>query len=115
MLVIHPINYTPRKFYGKFFHDIIRHAPVQQRLICGLSANSENEERYFNTIKSIPNTTSNKKNEDILSNLFIRVQVEGKMKEIKSQDSEIGKIWQVIESAGDSKIHFTIIKKYPYE
>ena len=37
------------------------------------------------------------------------------MKEIKSQDSEIAKIWQVIESAEDSKIHFTIIKKYPYE
>ena len=56
-----------------------------------------------------------KKNENILSNLFIRLQVEGEVKEIKSQDSEIGKIWQVIESAGDSKIHFTIIKKYPYE
>ena len=37
------------------------------------------------------------------------------MKEIKSQDSEMGKIWQVIESAEDSKIHFTIIKKYPCE
>ena len=37
------------------------------------------------------------------------------MKEIKSQDSEMGKIWQVIESAEDSKIPFTIIKKYPYE
>ena len=54
------------------------------------------------------------KNENI-SNLFIRVQIEGKMKEIKSHDSEIAKIWQVIESAEDSKIHFTIIKKYPYE
>ena len=37
------------------------------------------------------------------------------MKEIKSQDSEITKIWQVIKSAEDSKIPFTIIKKYPYE
>ena len=45
-----------------------------------------------------------KKNENILSNLFIRLQVEEKMKEIKSEDSEIGKIWQVIESAEDSKI-----------
>ena len=45
-----------------------------------------------------------KKNENILSNLFIRLQVEGEVKEIKSQDSEIGKIWQVIESVEDSKI-----------
>ena len=37
------------------------------------------------------------------------------MKEIKSQDSENGKIRQVIESAEDSKIPFTIIKKYAYE
>ena len=37
------------------------------------------------------------------------------MKEIKSQESEIGKIWQVTESAEDSKIPFTIINKYPYE
>ena len=37
------------------------------------------------------------------------------MKEIKSQDSEIGKIWQVIESAEDSKIPFIKIEKYPHE
>ena len=37
------------------------------------------------------------------------------MKEIKSQDSEIGKIWQVIESAEDSKIPFTIVERYPHE
>ena len=56
-----PKNYTPRKFYGKYFHDIIRLASVQQRLICGLSANSENGEQYFKTIESITNTTSNRK------------------------------------------------------
>ena len=37
------------------------------------------------------------------------------MKEFKSQDSEIVKMWRVIKSAEDSKIPFTIIKNYPYK
>ena len=91
------------------------YSPVQQRLICGLSANSENEERYFNTIKNITNTISNRKIENVLFNLFLKVQLEGKMKEIKSRDSKIGEIWQLIESAEDGGIPFSIIEKYSRE
>ena len=91
------------------------YAPVQQRLLCGLSANSENEEQSFNTIKNITNTNSNRKIENVLFNLFLKVQLEGKMKEIKSRDSKIGEIWQLIESAEDGGIPFSIIEKYPRE
>ena len=91
------------------------YALVQQRLLCGLSANSENEEQYFNTIKNITNTNSNRKIENVLFNLFLKVQLEGKMKEIKSRDSKIGEIWQLIESAEDGGIPFSIIEKYPRE
>ena len=46
---------SSKKFYGKYLHAIVAHGPLMLRIISGISANSEQEERTFNTLK----TTSN--------------------------------------------------------
>ena len=49
---------TTCKLYGKYFHGIISHSPLQYRLLSGATMNAEDEERVFNIIKRITNTTS---------------------------------------------------------
>ena len=44
---------TPRKLFGKYFHNIIIHSPISCRNFSGSSLNVENEERTFKTIKPI--------------------------------------------------------------
>ena len=49
---------TVRKFYGTYLHDLTAHTPLQLHLVSGRTSNAEEEERTFNTVKSIANTTS---------------------------------------------------------
>ena len=68
---------TTRKFYGTYFHDLTSHAPLQLRLVSGKTANAEEEEeRMFNTVKSITSATSNCQPDHIIGNLFVRLQAE---------------------------------------
>lgn len=109
-----PKSVTLRKFYGKYFHDIIKHCPLQQRLICGYSANAEDEERFFNQVKGITDQTSNMKNEQILSNLFIRIQAENLSREkMPSNENEISKLWKCIRKEENTVFPNEIITKYP--
>lgn len=55
-----PVALTWRKLYGKYYHALIRHAPIQLQIISGESSNAEDEERYFNSIKGITRETSSR-------------------------------------------------------
>ena len=79
-----PTAMSARKFYGKYIHNLVSHEPVQLRLISGQSSNAENEERIFNAIKGITNTTSSYKPSHVITNLFLRLQAE---EELGSQDT----------------------------
>ena len=59
VLSLTPNEMTTRKFYGTYFHDLTSHAPLQLRIVSGRTANAEEEERMFNTVKSITSSTSN--------------------------------------------------------
>ena len=106
-----PRSATARKFYGKYYHDIVRHAPLQQRVVCGESANTEDEERCFNQIKSITNQTTNRHNENILFNIFIRIQMEQQTSRNKSNqdESKIGRLWSVIDHKQNTRVSVDII------
>ena len=64
------------KLYGKCFHQIICHGPQQYRLVSGTASNCEAEERVFNTIQGITNTTSSRHPSHIINNIILRCQVE---------------------------------------
>ena len=77
---------TTCKFYGKYFHGLISHSPLQHRLMSGASMNTEDEERIINKIIRITNTTSSKHPGHVIGNALIRLQVE---KEVSSNDETI--------------------------
>ena len=65
-----------RKLYGTYFHNITSHAPIQNRLISGRSANTEEQERIFNAITNITRTTSSFHPDHVVSNILVRLQAE---------------------------------------
>ena len=67
---------TVRKFYGTYFYNITSHAPIQNRLISGRSANTEEQERIFNAITNITCTTSSFRADHIIPNILLRLQAE---------------------------------------
>ena len=64
------------EIYGTYFHNITSHAPIQNRLINGRSANTEEQERIFNAITNITRTTSSFHPDHIISNIMVRLQAE---------------------------------------
>ena len=69
---------STRCFYGKYYHALIAHAAVMLRMVSGIAANTEEEERAFNTIKTITSSTSNYHADHIILNNMIRIQCKDK-------------------------------------
>ena len=80
---------TTRKFYGNYFHNITAHAPIQNRLISGISANTEEQERVFNSINNITRMTSSNHPDHIIGNVFVRVQAEKEFKASQPTSSDM--------------------------
>ena len=53
-----PIILTEKNFYGHYLHSLVCHTPIQHRIICSRSTNTEQQESYFNTFVSISLETS---------------------------------------------------------
>ena len=43
---------SEKKFYGRYFHSLAVHAPIQHRIVCLRSTNTEQQERHFNGVSS---------------------------------------------------------------
>ena len=66
---------TARKFFGSYFHFLVRHSALQHRVVSGHTANSEKEEATFNSLKTFTNITSNHHSDQVVTNALIRTQV----------------------------------------
>ena len=111
---------TRRKFYGKYFHGLITHSPFQYRLISGAAMNVEDEERIFNTIKSITNSTSSRHPGHIIGNAIIRMQVEKKMAlhddEVHiNQMKEVSRLYAIMDKFPNSFFPYDVITLYSRE
>ena len=63
-------NISRDKMFGKYKHNLLVHAPLQYRLISGSSINCEDEERIFNSLKSITKTCSNNKPGQVIGTMI---------------------------------------------
>ena len=111
---------TQRKLFGKYYHALITHAPLQYRIINGRSANTENEERKFNFMKVTDLTTSNRHADNIILNAFVRSRAREELGEDKNvilkTDAAITKLYEPIYlKLENSIVSFDIIEKYPWE
>ena len=117
------VKITHDKLYGKYSHNLLVHSPLQIRLVSGDSINVEDEERVFNTIRNISNTTTNNWPGHIIANIFTRLQVTFRCKERYGYNSTTNTIYNEINEIGKSlysgekntlfQYHF--IKDYPQE
>ena len=109
---------TERKFFGIYYHSLIRHSCEQYRVFSGRSANSEKEEALFNTLKTFTNLTSNHHPQNCIFNSLVRLQAKeilaageneyGRNEEIFSTLSQ-----PVKSSFSNTLIPFNWIKTYP--
>ena len=108
-----PTKLTPRKFYGQYYHSLIIHAPLQYRIIDGISSNAEEEERNFSDLKKFANHTSNHHADHIIYNSFLRSQAKSReSKGTNYQENVISKKARNLPPKLDSFFFFDEIKKY---
>ena len=104
---------TRRKLFGKYSHNLTIHSPISYRNFSGSSLNVENEERTFNTLKSITSNTSSHHHGHLLGNLIIRIQAEEKFKNGNNREkyNEIEKYGKLIATRRNNTIYtFDYIK-----
>ncbi|XP_078363733.1 uncharacterized protein LOC144647937 [Oculina patagonica] len=87
---------TEKKFYGRCIHSLACHAPIQHRIICSRSTNTEQEERHFNTFSGISVATSSRRPGEIITPGIIRMQAEmnevNKRSSIQEQEYRLSKL-----------------------
>ena len=113
---------TERKFYGRYWHSITAHAGKQSRIVSLRSTNTEEEERYFNTLQGVTKLTSRKPG-DIITPSLIRLQAEQKLAEskistgnpVKVQESKISKYYNTLPPQTNTVIPNQYIIKHPKE
>jgi hypothetical protein len=110
---------TVRKFYGTYFHNITSHAPIQNRLISGRSANTEEQERIFNAITNITRTTSSFHPDHIISNILVRLQAEKdlaarhKASLVQKQQDHVSKLASSLPNLPNTVIPREILVNHP--
>ena len=65
---------THDKFYRLYLHSIVIHALLQYEVLCLRSVNTENQERIFQQAKTIALATTNRKPENVVLNVMLRLQ-----------------------------------------
>ena len=112
-----PVTLTRRKLYGKYYHGLIQHAPIQLRIISGESSNAEDEERYFNSIKGITRETSSQHPSHIIGNIIIRIQAEHSFNEQfnitrENQESNVKRLAKSLPDFPDTLFQPFVLQKY---
>lgn len=92
-----PKTISLRKMFGRHFHALTTHAPLQYRIIALRQLNTEFEERIFGTCKSITKTTSSQHTSHVITNFLIRIHCEEEqngtsMGTLETQESEVLKL-----------------------
>ena len=108
---------TERKYFGIYYHILIRHSPEQYRLFSGRSFNTEKEEAQFNAVKTFTNLASNHYPQNVIFNSIIRLQAKQVLNEGENdyheKDLTFLKLYQPIKATlSDSLISFEWIEKH---
>ena len=107
---------SEKKFYGRYLHSLVVHAPIQHHIICCRSTNTEQQERHFNTLSSISASTSSRRSGKIITPGITRMQAEENNHRdiIKEQQSRLGKLARCLPPAQNTIIPHRVILKYQH-
>ena len=114
-----PKSLTGRKLFGKYFHSLSRHAGKQLRIVCGKSSHTEQEERQFNLLKTITKLTSNHHTNNVIFNIWVRLQAKKMGNEkhctFEKENSMISKLNTLLPPKENSFVYFEHINSKPDE
>ena len=68
-----PKEISYEKFFGLYLHSLVVHAPRQYEIVCLKSVNTENQERIFQQAKQIALKCTNRKPENVIPSVLIRL------------------------------------------
>ena len=113
----HIKSMSERKFYGIYYHSLIRHSAEQYRLFSGRSSNTEKEEAVFNTLKKFTNLTSNHHPDNMIYNALVRIQAHqiltANEEDKERNDETFAKLYQPIkQNLSNTIISFEWIEKH---
>ena len=114
-----PHNLTSQKFYGIYWHSTIVYAPITIRIISPRSYCCEEQERQFNTIKSITKKTSSFHHSHVIPNSILRAQAEEMLREkpkpVISQHSLISQYASTMPPPSNTTFDEGILKHSDYQ
>ena len=73
-----PNDISYGKFFGLYLHSLVAHAPRQYEIVCLRSVNTENQERMFQQAKQIALNCTNRKPENVIPTILLRLQAKNK-------------------------------------
>ncbi len=62
------------KLFGLYLHSLAVHAPRQYEIVCLRSVNTENQERLFQQAKQIATRCTNRKPDNVITEVLVRIQ-----------------------------------------
>jgi len=112
-----PTTLTRQKLCGKYFHNVVSHAPIQLCIIIGESSNTEVEERYFTSIKGITRETPSHPLSHIIGNILIRLQAKTMFRELfdtcrEDQETFVQKLAKSLPDFPDTLFPSFVLEKY---
>ena len=111
-----PRNMTPEKFFGAYFHALSSHAAQQYEVVCLKSVNTENEERILGMASKIATTTSNRKPENVLPNILLRLQAGAQRDRntLEEQNNSIRAAAKQLPPATNTTVTKVMMRKYAF-
>lgn len=94
------MSLTSCKFFGSYYHSLVKHAPEQYGLFSGGISNTKKEETTFKSIKLFTNLTSNHHPNNILINALIRLECRDLLNNypLSKQESKITNLYVEIKN-----------------
>ena len=69
-----PKEISYEKLFGLYLHSLAVHAPRQYEIVCLRSVNTENQERLFQQAKQIASRCTNRKPDNVITEVLVRIQ-----------------------------------------
>ena len=109
------MSLTSCKFFGSYYHSLVKHAPEQYGLFSGGISNTKKEEATFKSIKLFTNLTSNHHPNNILINALIRLECRDLLNNypLSKQESKITNLYvEIKKNLKNTFFTFKWIEKY---
>lgn len=91
---LHDISHG--RFFGAYLHALAMHCPIRYEIVCLRSVNTEDQERIFQQAKSIARSATNRKPENVIPAIMVRLQAKqlnGKLSStLAASETEVKKV-----------------------